>query len=89
MRSKRLTGTITVRMKTESLRVLQDRARRMGRTSSDLIRAVVERELAGPQRGSSAYELTKDLVGSLEGVAIGPARDTRRLLAKAIVNRRG
>jgi hypothetical protein len=89
MKQKRLTGTITVRLRSQSLRVLRDRARKTGKTPSELVRTVMEREFSEPEAEPTLYERTKNLIGTVRGVAIGPARDARKLLKRAITDRRG
>jgi predicted DNA-binding protein len=55
---------ITIKLPETTLRELQQRARRSGRSVSSLIREIVERP---PQEGESVYAMVADLAGSLEG----------------------
>ena len=66
---------ITVKLPDETLERLRKEARATGRSVSAMIRDCVENEREG--KGSSVYDLSADLAGSLSGPR-QPATNARR-----------
>lgn len=62
---KPLKGSITVRLSMRSLKILKARARKSRKTASELVRELLEGELSAWPEGVSAWDLSKDLVGSI------------------------
>ncbi|HZA49870.1 MAG TPA: ribbon-helix-helix protein, CopG family [Myxococcaceae bacterium] len=80
--------TLTIRLSSESLRALRERARSEGKTPSEMVRTLIENE--APPAGPSAYDLTRQWVGSVRSkrrVALG--RNARKLLRQWNPDRRG
>ena len=81
-------GTLTIRLSSESLRLLRERARSEGKTPSQVVRTLIENEAA--PSGPSAYDLTRQWVGSVRsGRPVSRARNVRKLLKQWNPDRRG
>lgn len=75
-----LTGTITIRLGAKSLRLLKARARKQRVTASDLVRELVDRELAAPDKSISAADLSRAWVGAMTDARLPSGRDARKAL---------
>lgn len=66
MSRRKLQGTLTVRLSARSLRELRRRAAAEGRTTSEVVREVVERSLEPAPAGGepSLYERTRQWIGA-------------------------
>ena len=84
-----LKGTLTVRLPLRSLRLLRSRARAEKKSSSDVVRELLERDLKEDEPAQSAWDLTQRHVGAVKtGPVVGGAR-VRELLEKWNPDRRG
>jgi hypothetical protein len=89
MRKKRsLTGTITVRLPARSLRILRERARKRGLTTSEALRELVEREVAPEDASVSAWDLSQAWVGAISSRRVPPGARARESLADWVPDRR-
>ena len=75
-----LKGSLTVRLPAPALRVLRARAKRSGKSASELVRAMLERELARPSEAPSLLELTQRWVGAVRNPRVPAGRDAREAL---------
>ncbi len=86
MKRSKLSGTLTVRLSAQSLKVLRARAKKAGRTTSDLARELLEQQADT----RSIWERTKQHVGA---VSSGPrtlgGRRAREILEDWNPDRRG
>jgi predicted DNA-binding protein len=85
---KLLQATLTVRLPPPALRRLKARARAIGVTPSELVRAALEREVGPLAEEPTASDMTREWIGVLRGP--GPnGRDTRGVLETWNPDRRG
>jgi len=86
MKRNRLGGTLTLRLSTKSLRLLRARAKKAGRSTSQLARELLERDA---EEGPSLWERTRKHIGAVSsGGTIGGA-NVRELLESWNPDRRG
>lgn len=86
-RRPRLSQLLTVRLHPWALSALRRRARARGETASDLVRELIEREL-GPKPQVSAWELSRDWVGSISDAKLPRGARVRVALAEWNPDRR-
>lgn len=79
-RKPHLSQLLTVRLHPRALAALRRRARSRGETPSDLVRALIEREV-GPKPQVSAWELSREWVGSISDATLPPGARVREALA--------
>ena len=83
----RLEGVLTVRLSARALRALKKRARAQGASPSELVRALVEREVtSGP--AVSAWELSRQWVGALRDGSLPTSARSREALSEWDPDRR-
>jgi len=87
----RLKGTLTIRLSKPALRRLKLRAKEIGSTPSDIVRSLLQQELASfnPEGGLSAYELSSEWIGRINSRSVIPGRDARTALKGWKPDRRG
>ncbi|HZL21033.1 MAG TPA: CopG family transcriptional regulator [Polyangia bacterium] len=85
---KSLQATLTVRLPPPALRRLKARARAIGVTPSELVRAALEREVGPLADEPTAAEMTREWIGVLRGPA-PDGRDARNVLETWNPDRRG
>jgi predicted DNA-binding protein len=85
---KSLQASLTVRLPSPALRRLKARARAMGVTPSDLVRDALERHVGPLGEETTALEVTREWIGSLQGPS-ADGRDARSLLEDWNPDRRG
>lgn len=86
--TRSLSGSITIRLDTESARVLRKTARERRQSVSEVVRSLIERDLAGssePRR--SALEKSIKYVGAVRAPTSG--RESREALEGWSPDRRG
>jgi hypothetical protein len=83
-----LQATLTVRLPRPALRRLRARARAMGKTPSDLVRAALEREVGSLGEDASPFEMTRELIGVIRTAGV-VGRDARAELEGWNPDRRG
>ena len=83
-----LKGTLTIRLPARSLKLLKADARSRKTTASEVVRELVERRYAPWPEGVSAWDLSKDWVGSVHDAAPPRGARTREALAQWKPDRR-
>jgi hypothetical protein len=76
-----LGGSITVRISARSLKLLKARARQSRQTTSEVVRELVERQLQPWPAGLSAWDLSREWVGSVHDEALPHGARVREALA--------
>ncbi len=84
-----MTRTITIRLPGPAARRVHERAKSLGITPSELVRAALEKEVGGAEGERTALELTRKWVGCVESKAAPRGRDVRRELDVWNPDRRG
>ncbi|MCC6665655.1 MAG: ribbon-helix-helix protein, CopG family [Polyangiaceae bacterium] len=84
-----MTQTLTIRLGGPALRRLRARARALGVSPSELVRAVLEREVGAAEGEPTALELTQRWVGAVSSSAVAAGRDARAELDGWHPDRRG
>lgn len=91
MANKQLSGSLTIRVPVRSLRILRERAEEAGKTPSEFVRGLLERELEAPPDGAgpTMMERTARWVGAVSSRGIPAGRDVRQELEDWNPDRRG
>jgi predicted DNA-binding protein len=86
-----LKATVTIRLPEELVARLKARAHQVGATPSEIIRSVLERALADSEieDGPTAYQRSRQWVGSIRSTAVPPGRAAREALEDWEPDRRG
>jgi hypothetical protein len=79
--TRRLSGSITVRLGAQALRLVRARAKARKVAVSDVVREVIEAELSPPKTDVSAHELSRAWVGAINDARITPGAKAREGLA--------
>jgi hypothetical protein len=84
-----MTGTITIRLPGPAARRVRARAKALGLTPSELVRAALETEVGKLEGEPTAFEMTRQWVGSIGTKAALRGRDERQALKRWKPDRRG
>jgi hypothetical protein len=84
-----MTQTLTIRLSGPALRNLRARARALGVSPSELVRAVLEREVGVLEGEPTAFDLTKRWVGAIRSPTTPAGRNARDELDGWKPDRRG
>jgi hypothetical protein len=79
MSRRRLSGSITVRLGPQALKLVRARAKAARSSTSDVVRALIEAELQ-PPASISAMELSRAWVGALRDANLPPGEQAREAL---------
>jgi len=82
-------GTITIRLPGPAARLIRARAKALGITPSDVVRAALEGMVGTRQDEPTAFELTRRWVGSVRSKSVARGRDARREIERWAPDRRG
>lgn len=85
---RRLSGSITVRLGSQALKLVRARAKARKVSASDVVREVIEAELSPPKSDISAYELSRAWVGAICDARITPGAEAREAMADWSPDRR-
>lgn len=88
MPKKPLTGSLTVRLKSGTLRLVRARAKARKMSASDVVRELIEAELNPATPNVSALDLTKAWVGAIHDANLAPGASAREALADWSPDRR-
>lgn len=84
-----MNGTLTIRLPATAVRLVKRRAKALGVTPSELVRALLEREMGTSSEEPTALELTRRWVGAVADASAPRGRDARAALAAWNPDRRG
>jgi len=84
-----MTGTITIRLPGPAARRVRARAKALGMTPSELVRAALQSDVGALEDEPTAFELTHQWVGSVRSKVVPRGRDARRELERWDPDRRG
>ena len=85
---RRLSGSITVRLGAQTLKLVRARAKAKRVSASDVVREVIEAELSPPKSDVSAHELSRAWVGAINDALIAPGAKALEALADWSPDRR-
>lgn len=77
---QRMSGTITVRLSRRSLKLLKQRASRRGQSASETLRELIEAQLEPWPKGVSAWDLTRQWVGSISSKRVPHGANAREAM---------
>ena len=87
---KPLTSSLTIRLDADSIRVLRARARAERRSTSAVVRELIQEKVRAEDKAPTFYEMSKKWVGAApSGTPNSRGRDARKLLASWNPDRRG
>ena len=85
---RRLSGSITVRLGSQALKLVRARAKARKVSASDVVREMIETELSPRKLDVSAHELSRAWVGAINDARITPGANVREALADWSPDRR-